>query len=467
MFDFTGYTHTYSSFPPSRPVLALKFSSMAGQNEKNTSCSVDLLIVTRPSMAEAVPDLLKEVTKGVDSLTTGTDENRKDLLVKCRALTQALETPRETMADHCWGQMGAITAIGFGVDSGLWMLMAQNGDKPQKVTDSAVSLGVDPQLLGGFHLTRRTTLVKFILGRLMRHACAMGLLVETGEDEYRSTNYTKALSLPQLGHGYLGLTAATGAGTLRFHEFSRKRGWVNPTDCQDTSLMYAYGTDKNMFSWVHDLGYGKHLNDYLGGYNIGRPWWMDPCVYPVKERLIDGADCSPDAPFLVDIGGNVGHDLARFHSLYPNTPGKTPGKLILQDLPMMIPQIEDLDPAIVRMEYDFHHEQPIKGARAYYIHSTLHNWSDDVCESILARVKEAVKPGYSRLLINENVIPHTVAHWEATGLDMMMLTLFSAEERTTAAWYDLVERRAGLKIINILGAGNGVESVIECVNDRL
>ncbi|KXG50685.1 Winged helix-turn-helix transcription repressor DNA-binding [Penicillium griseofulvum] len=419
---------------------------MADQNEKNTSCPVDLLIVTRPSMAEAVPGLLEEVIKGVDSLTTGTDEDRKDLLVKCRALTRALETPRETMADHCWGQMGAIAAIGFGVDSGLWVLMAQNGDEPQKVTDLAVSLGVDPKLLG----------------RLMRHVCAMGLLVETSEDEYRTTNYTKALSLPQLGHGYLGLTAATGAGTLKFHEFSRKRGWVNPTDCQDTSLMYAYSTDKDIFSWVHDLGYGKHLNDYLGGYNIGRPWWMDPCVYPVKEKLIDGADSSPDASFLVDIGGNVGHDLARFHSRYPNAPGK----LILQDLPMMIQQIKDLDPAIVRMEYDFHHEQPIKGARAYYIHSTLHNWSDDVCESILARVKEAMKPGYSKLLINENVIPDTGAHWEATGLDMMMLTLFSSEERTTAAWYDLIERKAGLKIVEIWGAGNGVENVIECVNER-
>lgn len=45
--------------------------------------------------------------------------------------------------------MGAIGAIGFGVDSGLWVLMAQNGDQPQKVSDLAASLGVDPQLLSG------------------------------------------------------------------------------------------------------------------------------------------------------------------------------------------------------------------------------------------------------------------------------------------------------------------------------
>ncbi len=124
--------------------------------------------------------------------------------------------------------------------------------------------------------------------------------------------------------------------------------------------MYAYGTDKNIFPWVRDLGYGDHLNDYLGGYNLGRPLWMDPRVYPVEERLIDGADSSPDAPFLVDIGGNVGHDLERFQSRYPNAPGK----LILQDLPMMIDQIKGLDPAITRMGYDFHDEQPVKGRSA-------------------------------------------------------------------------------------------------------
>jgi hypothetical protein len=89
-------------------VLPLTFISMAGQSEKNTSGPVDLLMVTRPNMAEAVPGLLKEVIKGVESLTTGTDEHRKDLLVKCRALTRALETPRETMADHCWGQVSAL-----------------------------------------------------------------------------------------------------------------------------------------------------------------------------------------------------------------------------------------------------------------------------------------------------------------------------------------------------------------------
>ncbi|GKZ39760.1 hypothetical protein AbraIFM66950_001147, partial [Aspergillus brasiliensis] len=279
---------------------------MDATNTVHNPPPVDLSVASRPSNLEDVPRLLREITKDVEQLSSQSDDIRKDAIFKCRALFQALSTPREIMADHCWGQIGAMMAM--------------------------------------------------TAGRLMRHLSAMGLLKEVGEDLYQPTNYTRSLSLPQIGNGYLGLASCTSAGCLRFHEYSRQRGWTNPTDPHDTSLMNAYGTDKDLFSWVHERGYGKHLNDYLGGYNLGRRWWMHPDVYPVRERLINGADPSPDAPFLVDIGGNVGHDLERFRAAFPDTPGK----LILQDLPMMIDQIKDLDPSIVCMVYDFREEQPVK-----------------------------------------------------------------------------------------------------------
>ena len=37
-----------------------------------------------------------------------------------------------------------------GVDTGLWELMAQNGDRPQKVGELAGSLDIDPALLSRF-----------------------------------------------------------------------------------------------------------------------------------------------------------------------------------------------------------------------------------------------------------------------------------------------------------------------------
>lgn len=96
------------------------------------------------------------------------------------------------------------------------------------------------------------------------------------------------------------------------------------------------------------------------------------------------------------------------------------------------------------------------------MHSVLHDWSDDVAAKILSRVKAAMTPGYSRLLINENVIPVEKAQWEATALDIVMLMVLSSKERTKGDWELLVQEMSGLRITDIYTAANGVESIVEC-----
>ena len=95
------------------------------------------------------------------------------------------------------------------------------------------------------------------------------------------------------------------------------------------------------------------------------------------------------------------------------------------------------------------------------MHSVLHDWTDDDCRRILANVVPAMKPGYSKLLINENVIPSTNAYWETTSLDIIMMADFASTERTETQWRALVES-AGLKITKIWTVRRGVESLIEC-----
>ncbi|KAL2017577.1 hypothetical protein VTK56DRAFT_1950 [Thermocarpiscus australiensis] len=228
----------------------------------------------------------------------------------------------------------------------------------------------------------------------------------------------------------------------------------------DGNLQYAHDTRLNMFEWLHATGRGMEFNNHMGGYSHGRPKWTDPGFYPVQERLIDGFGASAaDAALLVDIGGNLGHDLEGFLRRFPTAPGR----LVLQGLGHVIGAIQSLDERIERVVYDFHTPQPVRGARAYYMHSILHDWPDDVCLSILANVKAAMRPGYSRLLINENVIPDTGAQWEATALDVLMATLLSSKERTRVEWVRLLEERAGFKISHIYTYANGVESRIEFV----
>lgn len=101
------------------------------------------------------------------------------------------------------------------------------------------------------------------------------------------------------------------------------------------------------------------------------------------------------------------------------------------------------------------------GARGYFLHSVLHDWPDNVCMKILARLRAAMEPGYSRLLINENVIADTGAHWQATSLDFIMLGDLAGSERTETQWRTLIEA-AGFKIMHIWTADRWSESLIEC-----
>jgi cyanophycinase-like exopeptidase len=111
---------------------------------------VDISVALAPNDIGSIPALLKDITAGVELLSTGGDQARYDLILKTRTMMQALETPRETMIKHTWAQTGAIAGLSLGVETGLWKLMAENGDKPQKVTDLAESIKVDPVLLGMF-----------------------------------------------------------------------------------------------------------------------------------------------------------------------------------------------------------------------------------------------------------------------------------------------------------------------------
>lgn len=101
------------------------------------------------------------------------------------------------------------------------------------------------------------------------------------------------------------------------------------------------------------------------------------------------------------------------------------------------------------------------GARAYYMHSVLHDWNNEDCQKILKNIVPAMKRGHSKILINENVIPETNAYWETTSLDIIMMADLASTERTADDWHALVEL-AGLKITKIWAVQRGVESLVEC-----
>lgn len=100
------------------------------------------------------------------------------------------------------------------------------------------------------------------------------------------------------------------------------------------------------------------------------------------------------------------------------------------------------------------------GARAYYLHSVLHDWSDPYARKILANTKDAMKPGYSKLLVNDNVMSSFHPPAQITTVDMMMMVKVAAMERNSAQFHSLLES-VGFKVVKIWESASAVTSIIE------
>ncbi len=63
--------------------------------------------------------------------------------------------------------------------------------------------------------------------------------------------------------------------------------------------------------------------------------WYEPSFYPSNKNLIDGfASDRKDAVFLIDIAGDIGHDIMELDKKFLGLQKK--GRLVLQDLPAVI-----------------------------------------------------------------------------------------------------------------------------------
>ena len=186
-------------------------------------------------------------------------------------------------------------------------------------------------------------------------------------------------------------------------EYLEKTNYRNPRNIADGP--FQYGHDTKVPFWVY-LGEKPDLlqcfNNFMGGYRQGKPSWVDPDFYPVADHLGRTFNDKPGAVLLVDVGGGKGHDLGELKAKHPNLPGR----LVLQERQEVIDQIENLHSAIEATVHDFFTPQPIQGesslpvrfsttdillsgAKAYYLHSVLHDWDDETCRKILASLTSA------------------------------------------------------------------------------
>ena len=291
-----------------------------------------------------------------------------------------------------------------------------------------------------------------LLKRILRLLAAYGALRQVAPGTYAATSLSEILARNETDAATMGFLVDLSAPMLlRTPAFLKSIGYTNPADVMNCPFQSAFDTKESFFEWLHaHPDAAATFNKTMSGYNSQRPNWFQ--FFPVEQSLLSGA--LPGQTILVDIGGGHGHDISRFAQRFP----QTAGQLVLQDLPPVIEGAR-ADPGVKATSHDFFTPQPIKGARAYYMHSVLHDWPDAQALEILTRTKEAMD-GQSRLLLNEQVIAAVDPKPLAVANDLTIMAYVAGKERDEELWQRLLAE-AGLEIVEIWSVPGAAESLIE------
>ena len=102
----------------------------------------------------------------------------------------------------------------------------------------------------------------------------------------------------------------------------------------------------------------------------------------------------------------------------------------------------------------------LAGAKAYYFRAIFHDWDDENCRKILRNQIPAMSKGYSKLLLNERVMPDTKASYFVAGMDIVMMTMLSGMQRTRSQWHSLLESE-GFRLVGIWPFSEDTGAIIE------
>ncbi|OGM46845.1 O-methyltransferase [Aspergillus bombycis] len=403
-------------------------------------------------MAEIVADLTIAVNAALSKLSPTDDipdPARLQLLEALDKLRGVVEPPVQSLLNICWAAH-PLVAIRTAIGMGIFDAFADAGGTELTLDDLNEKTKGDKDLLGKRPFWFEITV------RIMRLLSANRLFTEIGVDKYQpqplALGFAAGAPSEVIKNFHMVLRA-----TAYTHEFLEARGYQSPDDAYDTPFQRAYGTKLHHFEWLAQHPDEQHAFNTVmetGNRTVEGEQWYD--FYPWEERLASEAD----RVLLVDIGGGKGHDLARFKEK------KNPaGRLILQDLSEVIQDIQaPLAQGIEAQGYSMFDPQPVRGAKAYYMRTVLHDWPDKQALQALQRIREAMADD-SVLLINENSVPETGVPRFNASVDLIMMTMFSSLERTEKQWLSLLER-AQFQVIKVWRADNqgvGSNALFEAV----
>jgi hypothetical protein len=363
---------------------------------------------------------------------------RAEVTEASNRLTRTLQTP----VDRAWellNQWAHPAVLQVALDAG-WLHLINSNDA-----------GITADQLAE-HTASDAGLVK----RLMRVLTSNGIICESATNKYAPSPFSKLFDAPEWANGLrhaLRDYSITMAGMPGY--FAQKG--------------YRLDVREHIYQHVHGVPFlervkqggevGMQFTSFMRVVRAGKRPWFD--VYPVAERL--KVSCDADL-LLVDVGGGSGHDLMSFSHAKKEL--GLQGAMVLQDVPSVLAHVpEEYRDTIDVQPYDFFTPQKVVGARAYMLKHILHDWSDEDGVSILTHVRDAMKVGYSKMLINEIVLPDRDCDPWVANFDITMMAVVGGRERSASEWEGLIHKVGGLVLEKIWKFGSNNESIIELVRE--
>ncbi|KAK0639234.1 S-adenosyl-L-methionine-dependent methyltransferase [Cercophora newfieldiana] len=282
----------------------------------------------------------------------------------------------------------------------------------------------------------------------MGRVVASGFLDQTFPNggEYKHTKFSLAylLDQPSPGHLFLAMYDHWFKHMAKFDEYLAIKGQLEAAREPDDPLYNPY--------------------TFSSGQE-GTPVWsimaQDPEKLQIFQQGMSGIDVAVP---LVDIGGGHGVVLKKILGTYPEALSSK--NAVLQDREDVISLAKGsgiLPSDVQLMVHDFIAEQPVRGAKAYFMRMILHDYADAVGIEILKRLAAAMDSN-SRVLICEMVLLARVGELDfpAAVMDQAVMTM-GGKERTAEGFGSMLEA-AGLELVNVWRAP-GVPGA--CVEGRL
>ncbi|KXT14074.1 hypothetical protein AC579_10541 [Pseudocercospora musae] len=382
-------------------------------------------------------DLLTQAEKCAEALGDELATNfaaQAQVLAKARSIIRKTQKPDQLLKE-IFTSPYHLACLQTAFDAGWLRSIQQAGSPGRTVGELATGSGAED------------TLVRQVL----RYLAAHGDLREVAVDKYATTPLNSTLCTNDgLAGGLKHAGDAYAFSAAHMPDFLAANGYKYPADIESTP--YAEGHGLSLFKDLAERpALGRAFNKYTATVALGRRSWHD--VFPMKE-----VDVDDDEVMLVDVGGGRGHELAALARK------QLPGELVLQDLPEVVSQVpREWKSRFTSQAHDYFTPQPRKDVRAYYMRRVLHEYNDEKCTQILSYTRDAMKPGYSSLLINELVIPDTGCSPASATFDLIMMTVLGARERTKTEWETLIGNIDGLTIKKMHKLEETGECIIEVV----